>query len=56
MAHQSSCGCRLRGDAAEIIAVPQIDETKISDGEGEVTRKLRLRFREIVSGDEIPED
>lgn len=46
----------LTGTAAEIIAVPQIDETKISDGEGDITRKLRDRFREIVTSKDIPED
>lgn len=46
----------LTGTAAEIIAVPQIDETKISDGEGKVTRSLRDRFREIVTSKDIPED
>jgi branched-chain amino acid aminotransferase len=46
----------LTGTAAEIIAVTQIDETRISDGEGEITRRLRERFREIVTGEDIPED
>ncbi len=56
----------LTGSAAEIIAVTQIDqhdgegnitrETTISDGEGPVTKKLRQRFREIVTGDHVPED
>jgi len=46
----------LTGTAAEIIAVPQVDDTKISDGEGDLTRRLRMKFREIVTGDVIPED
>lgn len=46
----------LTGTAAEIIAVPQIDETRISDGEGPITNKLRSLFREIVTGDDMPED
>lgn len=57
----------LTGTAAEIIAVNQIDEPnaggrggftphKISTGEGPITRKLRNKFREIVTGDAIPED
>lgn len=56
----------LTGSAAEIIAVTQVDqhdgkgnitrETTISEGEGPVTRKLRQRFREIVTSDHVPED
>jgi branched-chain amino acid aminotransferase len=46
----------LTGTAAEIIAVTQIDETRISDGEGPVTNKLRAKFRQIVTSDEIPEN
>jgi branched-chain amino acid aminotransferase len=46
----------LTGSAAEIIAVSQIGEKRISDGEGPVTRKLRSRFREIVTSDNIPVD
>lgn len=56
----------LTGSAAEIIAVTQIDqhdgkgniirETKISDGEGPITKKLRARFREIVTSDNVPEE
>jgi branched-chain amino acid aminotransferase len=56
----------LTGSAAEIIAVTQIDqhdgkgkiirETRISDGEGPVTKKLRSRFREIVTGPNVPEE
>ncbi|MFG0257919.1 MAG: branched-chain-amino-acid transaminase [Phycisphaerales bacterium JB043] len=46
----------LTGTAAEMIAVTQIDETTIGDGkEGPVTKRLRERFREIVSQD-APED
>ncbi len=57
----------LTGTAAEIIGVTQIDQhdghgkvtksTKIGaphgGGEGPITKKLRLKFREIVSGAEI---
>jgi branched-chain amino acid aminotransferase len=56
----------LTGSAAEIIAVTQIDqhdgkgkiirETRISDGEGPITKKLRSRFREIVTGPNVPEE
>ncbi len=50
----------LTGSAAEIIAVTRIDQktthTIITDGEGSITQKLRLRFRAIVTGDNIPED
>lgn len=46
----------LTGTAAEIIAVTQVDETRISDGEGPITNKLRMKFREVVTGDEIPEN
>lgn len=46
----------LTGTAAEIIAVNQVDERTISRGEGPVTRKLRMKFRETVSGDHVPED
>jgi branched-chain amino acid aminotransferase len=47
----------LTGTAAEIIAVNQIDDTKIgSGGEGAITKKLRKLFREIVTGPNIPED
>jgi branched-chain amino acid aminotransferase len=41
----------LTGTAAEII-----DETRISDGEGPVTAKLRKKFREIVTSGHVPED
>lgn len=55
----------LTGSAAEIIAATQIDqhkdgkvtkETKISAGEGPVTKRLREKFRQIVTTDPIPED
>ena len=46
----------LTGSAAEVIAVTQVGEREISSGEGPVTRRLRTRFREIVSGDAVPED
>ena len=50
----------LTGSAAEMIAVTAIERdgkvATISDGEGPVTRKLRMKFREIVTGDHVPED
>jgi branched-chain amino acid aminotransferase len=55
----------LTGSAAEIISVTQIDQYEgktitsakvISNGEGPLTRKLREKFREIVTGDNVPED
>lgn len=46
----------LTGTAAEIIAVTQIDETRISSGEGPVTARLRGKFRDIVTGPSIPEN
>lgn len=59
----------LTGSAAEIIAVTQVGQktgsgsgpeaysyTQISDGEGEVTKALRTRFRAIVTSDDIPVD
>jgi branched-chain amino acid aminotransferase len=46
----------LTGSAAEVIGVSQIDDTVLTDGEGPVTKKLRAKFREIVTGDDIPED
>ncbi len=54
----------LTGSAAELIAVTQIDtlknakvakESKISAGEGPVTRKLREKFRSIVTSPDVPE-
>lgn len=55
----------LTGSAAEIVAVTQIDQhdgkritrsTRITNGEGPITARLRARFRQIVTGDHIPED
>lgn len=46
----------LSGTAAEIIAVTQVDDKKISEGEGAVTKKLRAKFREVVTGAHVPED
>ncbi len=55
----------LTGSAAEIIAVREVlkhDNLKllsthtISDGEGPITNKLRMKFREIVTSDNVPED
>jgi branched-chain amino acid aminotransferase len=56
----------LTGSAAEIIAISQIDQhdgkniTKAhkigkSNGEGPITKKLRAKFREIVTSDAVPE-
>jgi branched-chain amino acid aminotransferase len=44
----------LTGTAAEIIAVTQVDDTIISDGEGPITHQLRSKFREIVTGSNVP--
>jgi branched-chain amino acid aminotransferase len=55
----------LTGSAAEMIAVREILEHKdlevtkthtISEGEGPITKKLRAKFREIVTSDNVPED
>jgi branched-chain amino acid aminotransferase len=46
----------LTGTAAEIIAVTQVDQKKVSSGEGPVTKKLRAAFRAVVSGSGCPED
>jgi len=50
----------LTGTAAEIIGVNQIDHDgkayKISAGEGPITKKLRMKFREIGAGAHVPED
>lgn len=56
----------LTGSAAEIIAVSQIDQhdgkgtitkaTKIGAGQGPITKKLRAKFREIVTSDNVPEE
>lgn len=55
----------LTGSAAEIIAVREVikhdnlevlSTHTISDGEGPITNKLRSKFREIVTSDNVPED
>ena len=55
----------LTGSAAEMIAVREVlthenlkhtGTHKISDGEGEITKALRMKFREIVTSDNVPED
>jgi branched-chain amino acid aminotransferase len=56
----------LTGTAAEIIGVTEIDQhdgkgtitksTRVSQGEGPITKKLRTKFREIVTSDAIPEN
>jgi branched-chain amino acid aminotransferase len=56
----------LTGSAAEIIACTQIDQhdgkgkitkaTKLSKGEGPITKKLRARFRQVVTSDSVPEE
>ncbi len=56
----------LTGTAAEIIGVTQIDQhdgkgnitkaTTISKNEGPITNKLRMKFREIVTGNNVPEN
>jgi branched-chain amino acid aminotransferase len=56
----------LTGSAAEMIAVREVLEHdgaghitkthKISDGEGPITKKLRSKFREVVTSDNVPED
>jgi len=46
----------LTGSAAEIIAVRQVEDKTISDGEGEFTGKLRAEFRRIVTSNDIPMD
>lgn len=48
----------MTGSAAEIIAVTQVNETVIAGRgeEGPITKKLRERFREVVTGNDIPED
>ncbi|MBX3378584.1 MAG: branched-chain-amino-acid transaminase [Phycisphaeraceae bacterium] len=57
----------LTGSAAEIIAISQVDQhdgakiTKAhkigkSNGEGPITKKLRSKFREIVTSDAVPEE
>ncbi len=56
----------LTGTAAEIIGVTQIDQhdgkgnitksTRISSSEGPITKALRLKFREIATGNNVPEE
>jgi branched-chain amino acid aminotransferase len=56
----------LTGTAAEIIGVTQIDQhdgkgnitksTRISSSEGPITKTLRLKFREIATGKNVPEE
>lgn len=47
----------LTGTAAEIIAVSQIDDSKIGTGaEGPVTKRLREAFRRVVTSQHVPED
>lgn len=56
----------LTGTAAEIIGVTQIDQhdgkgnitksTRISSSEGPITKTLRLKFREIATGNNVPEE
>ena len=46
----------LTGTAAEIIGVNQIADRKISRGEGPITKKLRMKFRQIVTSGHVPED
>lgn len=46
----------LTGTAAEIIAVTQIDDTRLSEGEGPITKRLRTKFREVVTRDPVPEN
>lgn len=46
----------LTGTAAEIIGVHQIDDHKLTSGEGPITRRLRMAFRQVVTSDHVPED
>jgi len=55
----------LTGSAAEMIAVREVIEHvglevakihTISDGEGPITKKLRAKFTEVVTSDNVPED
>jgi len=56
----------LTGTAAEIIGVTEIDQhdgkgtitksTRVSSGEGPITKNLRMKFREIVTSKNIPEN
>ena len=46
----------LTGSAAEVIAVRQVGDTVISNGEGAITGKIRSAFRAAVTADVIPAD
>ena len=52
----------LTGSAAEVIAVTRIGDTEDdahivgSGSEGTITNKLRTKFRQIVTSDNVPED
>ncbi len=55
----------LTGSAAEMIAVREVLQhkdlnvtktTTISEGEGPITNRLRTKFREIVTSDNVPEN
>jgi branched-chain amino acid aminotransferase len=46
----------LTGTAAEMIGVNKIDDHQISKGEGPITKKLRMKFRQIVTSGHVPED
>jgi branched-chain amino acid aminotransferase len=46
----------LTGTAAEIIGVNAIGDQQITDGEGPTTKKLRMKFRQIVTSGHVPED
>lgn len=55
----------LTGTAAEMIGVREVLEHhelqvtrshKVSEGEGPITHRLRMRFRSLVSGPNVPED
>jgi branched-chain amino acid aminotransferase len=46
----------LTGTAAEIIGVNQIDDHRITQGEGPITHRLRQAFRQVVTSEHVPED
>ena len=46
----------LTGTAAEIIGVNAIGDKQITGGEGPLTKKLRMKFRQIVTSGHVPED
>ncbi len=46
----------LTGSAAEIIAVTEIGDRRVSEGQGPVVGRLRELFRKIVTSDNVPED